>query len=236
MALPPPDAPSATLAPPEPEGKAGSGPARGPAGQQDGPASAGPLQAPWTARPFGKLRDCVGLTDSGHPPRRTVAAPELLGPPVASRALVPRRRDRSRAPWTARLFGKLRDCVGLTGTGPASAGPLQAPWNAESPYLAVRVRAFSPPACNRSVNSVTSRGRDGSGARRPPVPGSDAHVEGERLASRLELTEALHPLPRRPCTRTLHSVVSLRPGERSEICRQQGPSWSPPTPPTTRHA
>jgi hypothetical protein len=181
----------------------------------------------------------------GHWSRVGGTAPELLGPParsassgtaLASRALVPRRRDRSRAPWTARLFGKLRDCVGLTGTGPASAGPLQAPWNAESPYLAVRVRAFSPPACNRSVNSVTSRGRDGSGARRPPVPGSDAHVEGERLASRLELTEALHPLPRRPCTRTLHSVVSLRPGERSEICRQQGPSWSPPTPPTTRHA
>jgi hypothetical protein len=66
---------------------------------------------------------------------------------------------------------------------------------------------------NRSVNSVTPRGRDSSGARRPPVPGSEDHVEGEpkalsavegRLASRPEFAEALpehravwplHPCP-----------------------------------------
>jgi hypothetical protein len=45
-------------------------------------------------------------------------------------------------------------------------------------------------ASKRSVDSVTPRGRDGSGARRPAVPGSEGHVEGERLASRPEFTEA----------------------------------------------
>jgi hypothetical protein len=58
------------------------------------------------------------------------------------------------------------------------------------PWRALLQRRRNRSRC-ASVNSVTPRGRDGSGARRPPVPGSEGHVEGERLASRLEFTDAL---------------------------------------------
>jgi hypothetical protein len=63
------------------------------------------------------------------------------------------------------------------------------PWGAAS-WRAPDASERLPVMGNRSVNSVTPRGRDGSGARRPPVPGPEGHVEGERLASRPKFTEA----------------------------------------------